>query len=114
MLAHNGLKSGKRIQAKGWFLTWPKCNVSKEDALELLKATGELAEWVVASELHNDGTPHLHAFIKYTRKVDFKVDRWDLGTYHGNYQVAKCWRAVEKYCKKDGDYISSICVLSAL
>lgn len=103
----------KRIQAKGWFLTWPKCHISKEDALELLKATGELEEWVVASELHKDGTPHLHAFIKYSRKVDFKVDRWDLGTFHGNYQVAKCWRAVERYCKKEGDYISSIDLLSA-
>lgn len=83
MESQNELK--KRIQAKGWFLTWPKCPISKEDALELLKATGELTEWVVASELHQDGTPHLHAFLKYSRKVDFKVDRWDLGTYHGNY-----------------------------
>jgi hypothetical protein len=55
----------------------------------------------------------LHAFIKYTRKVDFKVDKWDLGTFHGNYQVAKCWRAVEQYCKKGGDFISSIDILSA-
>lgn len=79
----------------------------------MLKETGELEEWIVASEVHQDGTPHLHAFLKYTRKVDFKVDKWDLGTHHGNYQVAKSWRAVERYCKKDGDYISSIDLHSA-
>lgn len=38
----------------------------------------------------------------------WKVDKWDMGTYHGNYQVAKSWRAVDKYCKKGGDYISNI------
>jgi hypothetical protein len=52
--------------------------------------------------------------VKYTRKVDFKPDRWDLGTYHGNYQVAKSWRAVEAYCKKAGDFISSIDIVSAV
>lgn len=51
---------------------------------------------------------HLHAFIKYERKVMWKQDRWDIGNYHGNYQKAKCWRAVEKYCKKGGNYIANI------
>jgi hypothetical protein len=77
--------NSKRVQAKGWFLTWPKCDVSKEEALEMLKETGALTEWVVASEKHADGTPHLHAFVKYSGRVDFKSDKWDLGPYHGNY-----------------------------
>lgn len=103
----------KRIQAKGWFLTWPKCDVPKEKALELLKLTGAISEYVIAREVHADGDFHLHAFLKYERKVDFKSDKWDLGSHHGNYQVAKSWRAVERYCKKDGDYISSLDLLSA-
>lgn len=51
---------------------------------------------------------HIHAFIKYERKVTWKADRWDIGTYHGNYQKAKCWKAVDKYCKKGGNYIANI------
>lgn len=103
----------KRQQAKGWFLTWPKCPMDKKEALEILQETGTVVEYVVASELHADGTPHLHAFVKYASKVSFKANKWDLGVYHGNYQVAKCWKAVERYCKKDGDFISSIDIQSA-
>lgn len=68
---------------------------------------------MIAQERHQDGTPHLHAFIKYARKVDWKSDKWDIGGHHGNYQVAKSWRAVDRYCKKAGDYISSLDLLSA-
>lgn len=42
-----------------------------------------------------------------------KKDKWDLGEYHGNYQVAKSWKAVQTYCKKDGDFIASFSVESA-
>ena len=54
-----------------------------------------LEEYVVAAERHADGGEHLHAFLKFDRKVEFKPDLFDLldpenGTlYHGNYQVAK-------------------------
>lgn len=33
--------------------------------------------------------------------------------HHGNYQVAKSWKAVERYCKKAGDYIANIQVENA-
>lgn len=53
----------------------------------------------------------MHAFIKYDKKTELTPTKWDLKegetTYHGNYQVAKSWAAVEKYCKKDGDFIAS-------
>lgn len=63
---------------------------------------------MIATELHKDGHPHLHIFVKYEARVTWKVDKWDIGAYHGNYQVAKCWKAVERYCKKGGDYIANI------
>lgn len=46
-------------------------------------------EYVVAEEKHEDGSPHLHAFIKYDKKDTWKEDKWDLTQdgvlYHGNY-----------------------------
>jgi len=87
----------KRTRAQGWFLTYPKCDLSPKEALDKLHETGKLVEFVVAQEKHQDGTNHIHAFIKYEKKVEWKEDRWDLGTYHGNYQKAKCWRAVIAY-----------------
>lgn len=108
--------NSKRIQAKGWFLTYPKCEVSKEDLLEGIKGclAVVIEEYVICQEKHKDGDSHLHAFVKYAKKVEWKADRWDIGNHHGNYQVAKSWKAVIDYVKKDGDYISNIDVNAAL
>lgn len=79
-------------------------------ALELLQAlpiAATITEYVVAQELHEDGEPHLHAFLKYSAKVQFGPRRWDIADFHGNYQPAQCWRAVQRYCAKGGNYISN-------
>ena len=110
-------------KAKGWFLTYPQCDMPKEAALQRLrerlwqKWEYKIEEFVIAEEKHKDGSPHLHAFIKLDKRIRFKADRFDLiefgKTYHGNYQIAKSWHAVEQYCKKEGDYISSFNVKAA-
>lgn len=101
-------------QAKGWFLTYPQCPIKKEEALVLFQTSGlpEIQEYVIAEESHEDGTPHLHCFLKFVRKIRFSK-KFDLLTYHGNYQIAKSWRAVEKYCKKGGNFISNINIENA-
>lgn len=104
-------------RAMGWFLTWPKCDLSPQEALEILqvKATTPIKEYVVAREKHKDGTLHLHAFIRYEKKVCWSATRWDLGPgIHGQYEKAKSWVATQRYCKKDGDFIANIDTESAL
>ena len=98
----------KLTRSKGWFLTYPQCAVAKEDLLAALQAKVDVVEYVVASELHQDGNPHLHAFLKLDHRVNFKASMFDVAGYHGEYQVAKSWRAVQAYVKKDGDYITNI------
>lgn len=98
----------KRVKAKGWFCTWPKCPIGKNVALEELKTKFPLKEYVICEEEHKDGTLHLHAFLKLEKKFYFKSGLFDLQGYHGNYQVAKSWRAVVEYVKKDGNFISNI------
>lgn len=101
-------KAQKRIKAKGWFVTWPKCPIGKEMCLNELQAKYSVVEYVVCEEEHEDETKHLHAFLKMDKKIYFKPDMFDVCGYHGNYQVAKSWRAVINYVKKDGNYISNI------
>ena len=107
----------KATIAKGWFCTWPHCPMSKEDALLCLQEKLHMDEWIIAEEEHADGQPHLHAFIKLTKRQRWSATRFDLEkdgvTYHGDYRAAKSWRAVQEYCKKDGDYISNIDVKAA-
>lgn len=84
--------------------------MSPEEALALLrevKCSSEITQWVVAQEQHEDGGHHLHAFIKYAKKTEFKPAKWDIAGFHGNYQVAKSWEAVKAYCQKGGNFIAS-------
>lgn len=70
-------------------------------------------EYVVAQEVHQDGSPHLHAFIKTEKKIMLSPRQFDLPDHHGNYQVAKSWKAVQKYVTKGGTFIANIDVESA-
>lgn len=45
-------KRAPRIQAKGWFLTWPQCDIEKEQVLVALEQHGAVVEYVIASEKH--------------------------------------------------------------
>ena len=56
---------------------------------------------------------HLHAFIKVEKKITFNSKLFDLPDHHGNYQVAKSWKAVQRYVTKGGKYISNMDLESA-
>jgi len=96
-----------RIDAKGWFLTYPKCSLTKEEVLQALKEKrAALKQVIVCRELHEDGEPHLHCYLYYEKSFSCKNERFfDLGSYHPNIQAAKSLRAVQAYIKKDGDFI---------
>lgn len=106
-----------RKGAKGWFLTYPQCTATKEELLAALPSfsTHPVVEWVICRELHEDGSPHLHAFVKFGAKIflDRAMNKFDFMGYHGNYQVAKSWAACSRYAKKDGDFIASFDTASA-
>lgn len=115
----------KDNKAKGWFLTYPQCPASAQDVIDDLrdklqnrKCPLTIAEYIVCEEKHENGDPHLHAFIKLDRRVRFDAHMFDIifegKDYHGNYQPAKSWDAVKKYVKKGNKYISSFNAENAL
>lgn len=105
-------------KAKGWFLTYPQCPCPREDCLADLKdglmekRKLSIEEYIICKEEHENGDPHLHAFIKLDKRIRFSPTLFDIiyegKTYHGHYEVAKSWNAVKEYVKKDGNYISNI------
>lgn len=101
-----------RLNAKAFFLTYPQCPIPKEIAKILLEDRGTIIEGIFAEEKHEDGTPHLHAYIKFDRKRNFTNNTcFDLlyegKNYHGNYQTARNPEASKQYCKKDGNFIET-------
>ncbi len=68
---------------------------------------------MIAQEEHKDGDLHLHAFLRFDRKVNVvSPSKFDLqnvlgGSSHGNYQTCRNDSAVRKYCEKGGVFIES-------
>lgn len=118
MSSKNASTKSFRMEAKHLFLTYPQCGVRKEIALQMLTdATRvlqtEIAEFLIAEEEHQDGTPHLHVYLEMKEKLRTRNPRaFDLedsegNAYHGNYQPCRSPSAVMRYCQKDGSWLAS-------
>lgn len=101
-----------RAQGKHFFLTYPRCPVPKEFALEYLLQlpVSNLEFVVVAEERHQDGAPHLHAAVGFRARhnvrnpgqFDIQID--EALSYHPNIQVCRSLKAVLAYVLKFGSY----------
>nr|AIY31205.1 AC1 protein [Tomato yellow leaf curl virus] len=104
-----------KIYAKNYFLTFPNCSLTKEEALSQLKnlETPTNKKYIkVCRELHENGEPHLHVLIQFEGKYQCKNQRFfDLVSpnrsahFHRNIQAAKSSTDVKTYVDKDGDFI---------
>lgn len=75
--------------------------------------------YCISKELHADGTPHLHAYFNFERKLNLLNERcFDLPrldgegedgqtTWHPNIERPRSDKHVVTYVKKDDDYIAS-------
>lgn len=102
-----------RIQGKSLFLTYPKCEMALEVVLSSLQSALyfkriDIVDYIIAEEEHKDGTPHIHAWISLSRKVNLKDPRvLDIKGHHGNYQSARSNSNVVAYVTKGSKFISS-------
>lgn len=107
----------KKLEAAGWFLTFPQCPLKKEEMLAALQAKLDLLDYVVAEEKHEDGSPHLHCFLKLATKFYWNAKKfpryWDVEGYHPHVETARSWKCCAAYCKKEGCFLSSIDVDAA-
>ncbi|AFQ93624.1 replication associated protein [Bean chlorosis virus] len=104
-----------RINAKNYFLTYPQCSLTKDEALSQLQSLETLVNKKfikVCRELHENGEPHLHVLIQFEGKYQCKNNRFfDLVSptrsahFHPNIQGAKSSSDVKSYIDKDGDSI---------
>lgn len=100
-----------RVDTQQFFFTYPKCYVSKQELLEWLRNVFGRYEriiqgYVICKEDHQDGEPHLHAYIKLDSKHDCRDPlRFDYKGYHPNFQGVRSTNNVIAYVAKDKDYI---------
>lgn len=99
--------------AKRYFLTYSRCETSKEELLNhlqsLLNEPGLL--YIISREAHADGGAHLHAYLEFPRAKRVRDPRYfDVGDYHPSIETVRDRKACQTYVIKDGDYISNFSV----
>jgi len=112
-----------RLQAKQLWLTYPRCPIPKDEALAQLQYDLGLvvSKYIVAEELHADGASHIHAWLLLKEKCDIRdPNALDLNSYiseigmeegthyHGHYQACRLKARCQKYCMKDGNYLTNL------
>lgn len=106
------------IRARSVFLTYPKCKVSKEELFTKLSgitATKDLTieDYIVAQEEHKDGTPHLHAYLRFSGELYITKNArfFDVEGSHPNVVTAvRDPKRVVKYCAKESNYITNMVI----
>lgn len=94
-----------RLNAKSFFLTYPKCNLEFNEIYDVLSTKGRISYALISKELHADGTPHRHVYVQYSKTLNLKSPNcFDIKEHHGNYQTAKNSEATKNYVKKDKDF----------
>lgn len=101
-----------RLQAKKYLLTYPQCTLTKEEVSTSLQNQFDVKTFTISRELHQDGTPHIHAVIVLQSSPNTTNMRcFDINGFHCNIKALKtqsdCDRAT-KYIQKDGDYITNV------
>ncbi|CAM91896.1 replication associated protein [Tomato leaf curl Anjouan virus] len=104
-----------KINAKNYFITYPQCSITKEEALAQIKSFSyptNIKFIRVCRELHQDGLPHLHVLIQFEGKFQCTNQRFfDLVSqtrsahFHPNIQGAKSSSDVKAYIEKGGEFL---------
>lgn len=90
---------------KRFFLTYAQCAVSAHELAAFLIFKADVKYYLVATEKHADGSPHLHACVEFATVQRHAVDWLDFQGHHPNKQDPRNWNKCLQYCKKDGDFI---------
>lgn len=97
-----------RLNARNLFLTYPRCTLELSEAINQLKLRLSnliIEDYLISRESHEDGTPHLHAYLKLKKPLNtYNPQYLDLSTgqelFHGKYESAKKPNHVIEYILK--------------
>lgn len=96
-----------RINAKNIFLTYSRCeSIGGDTLLSLLESREPTAYFIrTAEESHADGTPHLHALLRYDTKRDIRNERhFDFFEQHPKIEPCRNAGKTLNYLTKEGSY----------
>lgn len=99
-----------RFQARAVFLTFPQCETPLDVAVDNLNKSNkiEAEEYIISREQHQDGHNHLHAYIRFKRKMHIRrADFFNfIGGKQANVQKVKNKDNCVAYVAKNGQFVS--------
>jgi len=91
-----------RVNSKAFFLTYPQSNTLPVTLGAFLESLGPTSYCLVARENHQDGRPHLHAFVIYLDKKNVRqANHFDHNGFHPNIVAPRDRQATIDYIKKE-------------
>lgn len=101
-----------RINAKKFYLTYSKYETTKIELLNNLnKLHIEFNKYLIAEELHKDGSKHFHCLLICNKKYNIINHKYfDIEGTHGNYQGVRKLKDVVNYCIKDKNFITNLSI----
>lgn len=109
------MESNYQFRGKHFFLTYPQCDLDPEHMLAVLSDAfnsegAKVDKYIIAKEKHQDGNDHRHCYLllesEFRRKL--RASFLDIDGFHPNIEHVRSGKAVSKYCKKEGDFISNM------
>lgn len=108
------MPSSFELQAKKLFLTYPQCDLPRDQLMQFLWEHPCLNEKDnnpvfirVAQEKHEDGNLHLHALVVLEKKLRSRRPRFlDFEGHHGKYEACKnVYASMQYLLKEDEEYL---------
>jgi hypothetical protein len=91
-----------RFNSAQVFLTYSQCDLSRESVLDFLHTRGRVLQAVIAQETHKDLGLHIHAYVKYQKRIDVTNPRhFDIKQFHPKIEAVRSVHAVQKYVQKE-------------
>ncbi len=97
-----------RISSRKLWLTWPQLTLKPKEVLAQLEEilyTWGIKQHLIVQEEHEDGSPHIHAYLEMYKKVEIKNPKKlhiknEGKMVFGNYQAAKKSEYILRYATK--------------
>lgn len=94
-----------RWQGKYFFLTYSQALIDKDELFAFIKSVAPVTAVIIANELHEDGSPHAHAAIRYPKRFSTtNCRRFDFNGNHPKIEICGSWPKCVNYLRKDGDF----------
>lgn len=90
-----------RFQSSQLFATYSQCTLTKEVVLQWFQENHTVEAYCICLENHAEEGTHIHAYIKFNRKLDLSDERcFDIGGFHPNIQRPRSPKFVCDYIQK--------------